>query len=106
MRQPYISGISILGGEPLEPENIDKVCDIVSICKRHFPNKTVWVYTGNKFEDYLNNACLMRNTDVIVDGRFEIDKRDITLKFRGSSNQRLIDVQESIKQGKTILYEE
>ena len=70
-------------------------------------NKTIWVYTGYTWDELINSnkrECL-QYIDVLVDGRFEIDKRDITLKFRGSSNQRLIDVQESLKENKVILWE-
>lgn len=102
LSKPYITGLTILGGEPLEPENIDQVTTIISVCKRHFPDKTIWLYTGNNFQDYTENTCLMKNTDVIVDGRYEQDRRNVSLAFRGSSNQRIIDVGASIRAGHAV----
>lgn len=109
----YTAGISALGGEPLHPNNIVAVGDLVDWFKQDFPNKNIWIWTGYTYEELMDRCAsdeegdlkrLLRSIDVLVDGRFELDKRDLTLKWRGSSNQRVIDVQESIKQNKIILY--
>ena len=101
----YIVGLSILGGEPLHPSNVDSVALLIHDFKSMFPNKNVWVWTGYTYEYILEHYYhALINMDVLIDGKFELDKRDIKLKFRGSSNQRLIDVQESLKQNKVILY--
>ena len=101
----YIVGLSILGGEPLHPLNVDSVALLIRDFKTMFPNKNVWVWTGYTYEYTLEHyPHVLGNIDVLVDGRFEEDKADYRLKFRGSSNQRLVDVQESLKQNKVVLY--
>lgn len=98
-------GITLLGGEPFA--NLDLINLVIDEFKTKFPNKTIWVYSGWTYEELLQDKHKLETLskcDVLVDGRFEIDKRDITLKFRGSSNQRIIDIQESLKQGKVILW--
>ena len=111
MDKDYISGLSILGGEPLELINQQGLVPLVKKVKEKFPNKTIWCYTGYQFEkDVLNNMYkkfsytkeLIENIDIIVDGQFEEDKKIIDLKFRGSINQKKIDVQESLKQGREV----
>lgn len=90
---PYISGLSILGGEPLEPENLDTVIDIMAECKSQFPNKTIWLYTGYQREDFTpKQQEAMRYVDVLVDGPYVERLRDPSLAFRGSSNQRIINL--------------
>lgn len=103
-KRPYISGLTLSGGDcmysPIETQKLLK--------KLHIPHNNIWCYTGFKFEELLNNNNqfqLLRHINVLVDGEFEYNKRDITLAFRGSSNQRIIDVQKSLKQNETILYE-
>lgn len=93
---PYTCGLSILGGEPFEPENIKTVTDICKNVKEHYPHKSIWVWTGYDFENLINYP-IMKYIDVLVDGRFEEDKKDLRLRYRGSSNQRVINVSESIK---------
>ena len=121
----YIAGLSILGGEPLDPDNINTVIQIIMKVKQKYPNQSIWVYTGYNFNDiydlndykyylyprhcgksynYYKNIAL-NLIDVLVDGKFEEDKKDITLKFRGSSNQRIIDVKQSLLQNKSVQYE-
>lgn len=97
----YCAGISVLGGEPLEPINDIMLQSVLEWIRIHYPEKSIWVYTGYKFED-VKNRYIMRYIDVLVDGQFEKDKKIIDLKFRGSTNQRKIDVQESLRQNKTI----
>ena len=107
LKMDYIQGLTILGGEPLEPENQKTVLDIIKAVKTTYPDKDIWLYTGfvlqedKTIKDPINKDIQNRgNTpylheilnliDVLVDGRFEEDKKDISLKFRGSSNQRII----------------
>ena len=99
----YISGLSILGGDPMEPENVDIVTSSCSIVKDEYPNKTIWLYTGYKYEDIAEKyPKLLEVIDVMVDGPFIEDLKDISLTFRGSSNQRIIDVPESVRSGRVV----
>lgn len=119
VNRPYIKRISILGGEPLADMNVLSIFNLIQKVKDKFPNKTIWLYTGytwnqifysvitNNFNpdrdqiiDYRKKIVEM--CDVLVDGRYVDELKDLTLKFRGSSNQRVIDIQETIKQGKII----
>lgn len=104
----YIAGLSVLGGEPLHNNNVDEVFHIVATFKEKFPNKDIWLWTGFKFEDAIKDSkrkFILRNIDVLVDGQFEEDKKDLTLKWRGSSNQRVIDCKKSLAENKIILKE-
>lgn len=97
--KPYfISGLSVLGGEPLDALNVDTVTLICKAFKAEFPDKTVWVYTGYTMEYIKRNlgryAYLLRYVDTIVDGPFIEAQKDVSLQFRGSRNQRIIDVKE------------
>lgn len=87
--KPYIRGLSLLGGEPLNPNNIETVTQIAKRFKKIYPEKGIWLWTGYTFEDYVKDKEIINYLDVIVDGRFEEDKKDLSLKFRGSSNQRI-----------------
>lgn len=107
----YIEGLSLLGGEPLEYVNQKGLVSLVKQVKTRFPNKTIWCYTGFDFEkDVMGKMYniwdetkeLIQNIDVIVDGKFEEEKKNPSLKFRGSENQRLIDVKKSINEKKII----
>ena len=107
----YISGLSILGGEPLELVNQKGLVPLVNQVKERFPNKTIWCYTGYDFEkDVLNDMYkkfsftkeLVEKIDIMVDGQFEIDKKITDLKFRGSYNQRKIDVKASLKSNSLV----
>ena len=111
-RPSFVSGISVLGGEPLEPENQQGVLALVKGVKSL--NKSVWLYTGFCYEELtqVNSRAnttmlseLLSNVDVLVDGRFELDKKNISLAFRGSENQRIIDLPATLKQNKITLYE-
>lgn len=96
MNHDYISGLSILGGEPLELENIPMIERLCFFVKRYYPDKTIWIYTGFTIEELIkNHRCndLWENIDVLVDGAFDITKKDPTLLFRGSSNQRIIEIE-------------
>ena len=100
---PYISGLTILGGEPLEHENQKGLLPILKKVKEKFPEKNVWCYTGYRYDkdimekmykNWKETPEVLSYIDVLVDGEFEEDKKDITLKFRGSSNQRIINLKE------------
>ena len=98
----YIEGLSILGGEPLHPFNIAGTIELSKLFKEKFPSKTIWLWTGFKFENIVNKEIL-NYIDVLVDGQFEEEHKDIRLKYCGSTNQRVIDVQKTIKENKIIL---
>ena len=98
-----IDGLSILGGDPFEPENRQAVDDICFMVKLLKPTKTVWVWTGYMWED-LRDLPVMQHIDVLVDGPFVEELKDLRLHYRGSSNQRVIDIQESNKHGCAIRY--
>lgn len=107
----YISGLSLLGGEPLELQNQEGLLPLVKKVKEKFPDKNIWCYTGFDFEkDVVGKMAsenqtsneLLRYLDVVVDGKFEQDKKDLKLRFRGSSNQRIIDVKQSLKENKIV----
>lgn len=100
----HISGLSILGGEPLHPRNRSEVLQFVGEFREKFPNKTVWLWTGYEFEDVAEDL-LNSAVDVIVDGRFIECQKDLRLKYRGSINQRVIDVKASLKNNNITLYE-
>lgn len=116
--KPYIFRLTLSGGHPLEPQNLETVYKIVKTVKEKFPNKSIWLYTGYAWEEILDKnkeyeghevnrispLDIVKCCDVLVDGRYEDSKRDISLAWRGSSNQRCINVQESLKQGKMVLY--
>lgn len=110
----YIAGLSLLGGEPCEPQNISALLPLLRRVKSELPNKTIWCYTGYTFEkDLLGRTGsekseaeeFLRCIDILVDGEFILEKKNIQLKFRGSENQRIIDVKKSLAEGKTILWE-
>ena len=105
LKHPNVTGISILGGDPFEPENQACVLDICEKVKTSMPDKDIWVWTGYEFDE-LKELPIMRYIDVLVDGRFEESKKDLRLKWRGSSNQRVISVQESLETGEIILCSE
>ena len=94
--KPYISGITFSGGDPLHPANRAEVRELMQeICEK-YPNKTIWLYTGAVWEKLYNDP-MMRSVDVLVDGEFEVDKKDTKLLWKGSSNQRVIDVKRTLE---------
>jgi len=99
----FIKGLSILGGEPMHPKNIEGSLKLAKVFKEKFPNKTVWVWTGFLFDRDLKDKHDLEAIDVLVDGQFEEEKKNPLLKFRGSSNQRIIDVKKSLKEGKVCV---
>ena len=102
----FIKGLSILGGEPWHPKNVDGTTKLVKRFKEVFPDKTIWSWSGYTFEDYLSKQEGIKYVDVVVDGRFVDSLKNPTLKFKGSSNQRVIDVAKSLEKKEVILYEE
>ncbi len=111
MNNDYISGLSLLGGEPLEPKNQEGLLPLVKKVKEKFPDKNIWCYTGFDFEKDVvgkmakNNETtreLLKYIDIIVDGKFEEDKKDLKLQFRGSSNQKIVDVKKSLQTGQIV----
>jgi len=103
MEKPYISGLTLSGGDPLFPGNVREVTEYVKDLKRRFPDKTIWLYTGEVWED-LQEFEILRYLDVLVDGRFEQEKQDNLLHWKGSANQRVIDVQESLRRREVVLH--
>jgi anaerobic ribonucleoside-triphosphate reductase activating protein len=97
----YISGLSLLGGEPLAPENRVDVWELCGWFKRIYPEKTIWLYTGYVWEE-ICELPVMDYIDVLVDGRFVEGLSDPRLRFRGSSNQRIIDVEQSQDRGYAV----
>lgn len=111
----YIAGLSLLGGEPLEPQNQEALLPFVKKVKALYPNKTIWCYTGFTLNEKCGNLReTVKNTaytkelislfDVLVDGAYIEELKDIRLKFRGSSNQRVIDVPKTLASGDCVLY--
>lgn len=99
----FITGLSILGGDPFEPENIGMVTYLCRHVKRDYPGKTIWIYTGYLYEDFKDRE-IMDYIDVLVDGPFIEAQKDLTLAFRGSRNQRIIDVKASRSSGIVTLW--
>ena len=101
----YIEGLSILGGEPMHPINVLGTIALAKKFKEKYPNKNIWVWTGYKFEDIPNKDALPF-IDVLVDGQFITELHSFDLKWKGSSNQRVINVKETLKQNKIIIIED
>ena len=126
LSKDYISGITFSGGDPLHENNLDEVHKLVKEIRISFPEKTIWLYTGfewdqimdikviqpifsckdleNKIQNVLKRQEIIKQCDVLVDGEYIDEERDVTLKWRGSSNQHVIDVQQSLAQNKLVLY--
>ena len=100
----YISGITFSGGDPLHPANRDEVARLAKKVKQQHPEKTIWLYTGYNWEDICTLEAVAL-ADVLVDGRFVKDLFDAKLHWKGSSNQRVIDVQETLSHGKIVLWD-
>ncbi len=101
----HIAGLSILGGEPMHPKNIEATKMLAKAFKEKYPDKTVWVWSGFLF-DNLKDKDVLNYIDVLIDGQFVDELRDPMLHWKGSSNQRVIDVQKSLKNNKIILFDE
>lgn len=126
--RPYIKRISILGGEPLAEENLDDVLNLVNEIRLSLPQKIIWIYSGYEwehiFQEYYNGVYIgspydksypdertlkkqkiIRQCNVLIDGKYIDSQRDITLPWRGSSNQRVIDIQKSLQKGEIVLWQ-
>ena len=115
LKSDYVAGLSLLGGEPLEPQNQEALYPFIKRVREKFPNKTIWCYTGfvldertgsltNATKNTLYTQRLISLFDVLVDGPFVEELKDIRLKFRGSSNQRVIDVKKTLASNQVVLY--
>lgn len=102
-KNDYIEGLSILGGEPMNPNNIDGTTKLAKAFKERYPNKNLWAWTGYTYENYLKDKSVLNYLDVVVDGQYKDELHDPTLDWRGSSNQRVINVKESLNQNKVVL---
>lgn len=121
--RPYIRRISILGGEPLAEQNLDDVLSLVQQIRISFPKKSIWLYTGYNFDllksqyneykytpfaanadEWLTRWEIISNVNILVDGEYIDEQRDLTLAYRGSKNQHVIDVKQSLAQNKIVLY--
>ncbi len=115
LKNDFVSGITVLGGEPFEYVNQKGILPLLKRIKNEYPNKSIWVFSGYLFDKDINERMtkeqsvtgeLLNYIDVIVDGKFEIENKNLGLKFRGSSNQRIINVKKSLNQKKVVLMEE
>lgn len=124
--RPYINRISVLGGEPLAEQNLDEVLSLIKEIRISFPEKTIWLYTGFCWNDIMCSFAglqadyvvldkkdieawekkkkIISNVDILVDGEYIDEQKDLSLRFRGSKNQRVIDVKQSLAQNKIVLY--
>lgn len=113
LKPDYVDGITLLGGEPFEPENQRELVKLLRRIKKELPKKTVWSFSGYTYEELTGDSravCEVTNEmlsmlDVLVDGEFIEAKRNISLRFRGSENQRLIDMNKTRKEGKIVLWD-
>ena len=123
--RPYIKRVSFLGGECLADQNLDGVLDLIKQIRISFPEKTIWLYTGFEWNSLMSKICqptfpdekfehdrnihmkrqkIISNVDVLVDGEYIDEQKDLTLAYRGSKNQHVIDVKQSLAQNKIVLY--
>ena len=114
LSESYIQGLTLLGGEPFEPENQRELLPFLKEVKRRFPDKNIWAFSGFTYEEltskgsHPNCECtdeILSIIDVLVDGRFVEEKKNLSLRFRGSSNQRLIDMNKTRREGKVVTFE-
>ena len=110
LNHDYIDGITLTGGDPLHPANTKDIYKLICTIKEEFPDKTIWLYTGYVIEEIIDDSvvsAIIDKIDVLVDGRFEIDKADANYPWAGSTNQRVIDMKETLKvYPKIVLYKE
>lgn len=115
LKPPHVKGITILGGEPFEPENQPAVLELLQQVKESYPNKSIWVFSGYLLDRDILSGRLgpweitreyLNYIDVLVDGPFVLEKKDLTLRFRGSSNQRIIDVPATLSKGEIVLWKD
>lgn len=104
LKHPYIDGITFSGGDPLHPANRKEVYNLCKLIKKTFCDKSIWIYTGFRYEQ-ISNLDVLKYIDILVDGEYIEAQRNVNLPYRGSVNQRLIDVQKSIQNGKVCLFD-
>ena len=113
LSKSYYSGLTILGGEPLEPENQEEIYKLVKRVKKELPKKNIWLYTGFNFQNNLTirkdkqtefTDEIFRNIDILVDGKFDIDKKNPSILFRGSTNQLIIDMKKTLFSGHIAIH--
>ena len=109
LSHPYVQGLSLLGGNPTEQRNIQTITNLCKRVRKELPEKDIWCWTGHDFE-YLKNNLLyvdfLDNIDVLIDGKFVKELYNPNLKWKGSANQRVIDVKKSLAQNEIVLYDE
>ena len=122
LSKDYISGITLTGGDPLNENNLESVLNLVNEIRLSYPEKTIWLYTGYTWEQIMYPVVtddfnperdklvkmrreIVKQCDVLVDGRYEEDKRDVTYHWAGSTNQRVIDIRRTLEQGSVVLWE-
>lgn len=103
LSKSYISGITFSGGDPLHKDNREEIGQLIEEIHEKFPQKTMWLYTGYDWDD-IHTLPYISKLDVVVDGKFEIEKKDPKLRWKGSSNQRVIDVKQTIQSNNIILH--
>lgn len=103
LQKDYIDGITFSGGDPLHEANVKEVTALAREIRSRFPKKTIWLYTGYLWEE-IRNWEIVRYLDVLVDGRFDPQKKDLTLQWKGSYNQRVIDVPKTLDLGQVVLH--
>ena len=112
LNKDWVSGITFTGGDPLHENNLEDVLNLVNKIRLLLPDKTIWIYSGYTWDDimWMTDRCQRQNIiklcDVFIDGEYIDNLRDVTLKWRGSSNQKVIDVKKSLKENKVVLYAE
>ena len=104
LEKSYISGITYSGGDPLYVGNREAITALAKEIREKFPEKTQWLYTGYEWNQ-IHNEAIIPYLDVVVDGRFEVEQKDTKLHWKGSANQKVIDVQDSLKTGKIVLHD-
>ena len=105
LEKSYVSGITFSGGDPLHINNVYEVTALAKEIKEKYPNKTIWLYTGSLWEE-IQHEEILHYLDVLVDGEFQVDKLDVGLKWKGSSNQRVIDVPSTLCEHRIVLHAE
>jgi anaerobic ribonucleoside-triphosphate reductase activating protein len=116
LENPSVRGLTVLGGEPMEPENQEGLLPVLKKVKAMFPEKNIWLYTGNLYEELVGlsensekcigiTAELLSLVDILVDGRYEEDKHRLGLRFRGSENQRIIDMNKTRAEGRVVIWQ-
>ncbi|MGI6008144.1 MAG: anaerobic ribonucleoside-triphosphate reductase activating protein [Ruminococcus sp.] len=103
LEKTYVSGVTFSGGDPLHKNNITEVTRLAKEIKEKFPKKTIWLYTGSLWEN-VEREEIARYLDVCVDGEFIVEQKDTSLKWKGSSNQRVIDVKKTLETGEIVLH--